>query len=138
MGLDNGISLRFKNNEPRWVNKLYHYEFDGSYELAYWRKCWNIRELILAMLEEFGHKVDNETFAYTLSAKELLIISRTIKKTLLNKKCWTEHYEEGLTIWDWKSIKRGYIRQCQMCIRYAKKLMKLNPDDYVIEFYDSY
>ena len=50
MGLDNGIILKINNKEKFGVLPPFAANFD-SYEedtidLLYWRKCWNIRNVI--------------------------------------------------------------------------------------------
>ena len=56
MGLDNGLCLKIKNREkfgtlPTWI-KYEEWEQKGNYdiELLYWRKCWNVRDVIFDFL----------------------------------------------------------------------------------------
>ena len=53
MGLDNGIIARKSDNEKINTKLLalntYTYS-DGSHEIAYWRKCWNVRYAIACVL----------------------------------------------------------------------------------------
>ena len=101
MGLDNGIIARKANNENINTKFLalntYTYS-DGSHEIAYWRKCWNVRQLIFNVL---GTGYEDE-YQILLNREDILEIVRHLKK--LNKKTW----DEGESIWTWQEHIQNY------------------------------
>lgn len=48
MGLDNSITMKLII-KPEWADILGYKE--ASFEIAYWRKCWNFRSDILNFLD---------------------------------------------------------------------------------------
>lgn len=60
MGLDNGIIIKTGNDDlkkklRKKLKTAYPWiEESSNLEAAYWRKCWNIRSLIIAKLKEEG------------------------------------------------------------------------------------
>ena len=129
MGLDNGICVKktdFLSNNYK-LKKMHH--FSTSIELCYWRKCWNIRNLILDTLNIYS---DND-LKYYLSIDEIDDIIKVLKK--LNKSNWNDF---GYSIWDWKEQKR-HIKQHIKNLKYIKKLLNKYPNEKIdIYFYDSY
>ena len=129
MGLDNGIIAR-KSNDEKANNKLlalntYIYS-DGDHEIAYWRKCWNVRKLIFNAL---GAGYEDE-YQILLNREDILKIIRRLKK--LNKKTW----DERESIWSWEEHKRSHRGNVRRLRRLAR-LMRKYPDIEVY-FYDSY
>ena len=58
MGLDNGIMIKIKDTNklnPNIFKELYFTNYGSReeflYEILYWRKCWNIRDVIMNHLE---------------------------------------------------------------------------------------
>lgn len=141
MGLDNGMAIRFRQGkEPKWAKRLCVLddkpkgEFGRELELAYWRKCWNVRYAVLDELRRAG-RLDDED--YVLSADELRKACKAIGK-VLNKKDWDEAYCDGGTIWDWNDVGPHMKRQNRLCLKAAKRLKGMDPSDYYLIFYDSY
>jgi hypothetical protein len=133
MGLDNGITVRRKDNLPNCVlcfeeewRKKYGYDL----EVAYWRKCWNVRNIIFDVLRR-GDDNDN---IIDITREELVEIIHRLEDDL--------HYfdflegEWGGCIWEWNEFRRFH----KWNLKYLKKLarmMKRHPEIEVI-FYDSY
>lgn len=110
MGLDNVIYVRSKDkiNRPsfltadkdwrtdNWDDKLCCYE----YEVAYWRKCYNVRNALYeAMRKSGGAELlcgDPNNGDFKVSFNTLDIFIDEYKK-LLNKETWNS----GESIWDW-------------------------------------
>lgn len=134
MGLDNGIQFRILDREkfgdiPKWFKREPWEEKHGcDYEVLYWRKCWNVREVILFYLN--GHEEGGE---FPMSLDDLKCINSILKK-LYTKKNW----DENQSIWSWDEIKKYY----KFKLRYAKKVaawLKRKPvGSYELYFYDSY
>ena len=133
MGLDNGIEIRRKDNLPNcalcfdkeWLKK---YNFD--LEVAYWRKCWNVRDVIFDVLRR-GE--DNDSVIY-ITREEVLEIIKRLENDF--------HYFDFLAdewsdcIWKWNTFRKIQKRN----IKNLKKLagmMKRHPEIEVY-FYDSY
>ena len=132
MGLDNGICVMRAKETKKIEHKLGKFSDDYSYDFdfAYWRKCWNVRELILNVL---GGEKDYCT-DYVVSLEDLKIIIKILKS--FNKYNWNLAYNNNYTIWSWKTYKsanKKHIRQ----LKYLYKLKKKYPW-IIIYFYDSY
>lgn len=95
-------------------------------EIAYWRKCWNVRG---AIADAIGGIHDNGVTS--LSREDVLAIIKELKK--FNKKNWDN---DGGSIWEWSEIKKIH-RGCLRRLRRLARLMKRYPDIEVY-FYDSY
>ena len=137
--MDNGIVIRFKEGkEPRWAKRLDVLDdrpkdgFGRELELAYWRKCWNVREVVLGGLAESGWPGE-----YRLSASELHAICKALGKAL-NRKAWDEAYCDNDAIWEWDEVGSSMRRQNRRCLKAAKRLKRMDPGDYCLTFYDSY
>ena len=130
MGLDNGINARRHGYDfiDDALKAISTYQWGDSFEIAYWRKCWNVRDAIGGAI---GGIYDNgET---SLSRGDVLAIIKVLKK--FNKKNW-DTYGWGGSIWEWSEIKKNH-RGCIRRLRRLARLMKRYP---LIEvyFYDSY
>ena len=110
MGLDNGLVIRKRNQKV-------------SKEIAYWRKCWNIRGDILDIIDS-----TEEKYCYEISPSQLLQIVKILSK--YNEKNW-DH-----SIWSWDDIKHSIKKQI-LTIPFWIIFLLLNKD-YYCEFYDSY
>lgn len=130
MGLDNGIEVRRTKDLPRAVRA-----FDEEWcekngydiEIAYWRKCWNVRSLILQTISEF----DDDEGEGELSRDDVLKVIKVLRG--INGK---NYYDGAGSFWNWHEFKKFNRRN----IRNLKKLarvMKRHPDISVY-FYDSY
>lgn len=131
MGLDNGIIARKTNiiKIDNDLSRLSSYAYsDGDFEIAYWRKCYNVRRSICRALD--GINDNGSTF---ISREELLTIIKELKK--FNRKNWSIGGWEG-SIWDWSEIKKSH--RTSICrLRRLARLMKKYPNIEVY-FYDSY
>lgn len=134
MGLDNGIMLKIVDKEtfgpmPAWIKREdWEDKYNFDYEVLYWRKCWNVRAVILFYLN--GHQEGGD---FPMQLEDLLYINKTLKK-LYTKKNW----DERQSIWSWEDIKESYPEN----LKYAEKVaewLKTKPEgSYQLYFYDSY
>ena len=133
MGLDNGIIARKSSNEKVNAKLLalntYTYS-EGDHEIAYWRKCWNVRG---AIAEVIGGIYDNgET---PLMYEDIIAVIKRLKQ--FNKKNWSGScWDEG-SIWDWDEIKKSH-RGCIKRLEKLACLIKKHPGEIDVYFYDSY
>lgn len=104
------------------------YQWEDSYEMAYWRKCWNVRDAIGEALDTFYDNGITDIDRY-----EVLAIIKELKK--FNRKNWSDREPWG-SIWSWKEIKRNH-RKCIRNLRKLARLMKKYPA-LTAYFYDSY
>lgn len=132
MGLDNGIEVRRKDNLPNCVlcfdNDEWRKQHGYDLEVAYWRKCWNVRHIIFNVIDW------EDRCVYDITREELVEIIHRLEDGL--------HYfdfleeEWGGCIWEWNTFRR--IQKWNL--KRLKKLahmMKRHPEIEVI-FYDSY
>ena len=130
MGLDNGICIKRNELSMKIYDKLSCFEFPWDdkhrfdFEIAYWRKCWNVREMIADCL---GYGFDNEDV--TLDAKDILNIIDGLEA--YDETTWNA----GASIWSWEEAEDN-IQQCIHGLKYLAGLM----DEYKLDvyFYDSY
>lgn len=130
MGLDNGISIRRNEKSMSIYDKLKRFEDDWDkehrydFELAYWRKCWNVRDMIA---DSIGGIYDNsKTF---INRENLIAIIFALKS--LNAENWDEDY----SIWTWEE-QEPHIKRYIENLEYLYQLM--GEYDLDIYFYDSY
>lgn len=130
MGLDNGISIR-RNTAPESASKIFHEEeWAKKYnyiEVAYWRKCWNVRNIVFELLEIYDFN-DSQTM---MTADDVKRVIAELRKLNSANFC-----DDGDCIWDWDEFKRINRRNIKALKRLAK-LMKKCPDIEVY-FYDSW
>lgn len=133
MGLDNGIVLCIKDEKD--YKKLYRLFKHESWcracecEVAYWRKCWGIRNAIL----ELRNKDEPSIYGFIIDLDNINSVITTFKH-FLHKKEWEN---EADSIWEWdRYTKRNQIRNLRGLKR-LKRWLKKHPDD-VAYFYDSY
>ena len=134
MGLDNGIIARKSDNEKINTKLLALNTFtysDGSHEIAYWRKCWNVR---YAIADVIGGMYDNgET---PLMYEDVIAVIKRLKK--FNKKNWDHTSCSWVgSIWSWDEIKKNH-RGCIKRLEKLARLMKEYPGEIDVYFYDSY
>ena len=133
MGLDNGIEIKRKDNLPNCVlcfdNDEWRKQRGYDLEVAYWRKCWNVRAIIFSVIDD-GEK----DYVYNITREQLVEIIHHLEDDL--------HYfdflegERGGCIWTWNEFRRFQ----KWNLKNLKKLagmMKRHPEIEVI-FYDSY
>lgn len=130
MGLDNGIEVRRTKDLPRAVRAFdeeRREKNDYDIEIAYWRKCWNVRILIYRVLD----MPDENDSEIEMSRDDVLNVIKALRG--INRR---NYYDGGFSIWCWHDFKRFNRRN----IRNLKKLariMRRHPDISVY-FYDSY
>lgn len=127
MSLDNGIILKAKEElkVPFYVN-IHKYPMSvRTYEICYWRKCWELRRRILNIL---GEK-DNQN-SYTLTPVQVKRIRRVLKQYLNSPTLWEENF------WMWKEIKPT-IRRGVRNLYWLELYMKKHKEAEVF-FYDSF
>ena len=135
MGLDNGICVK-RNEETSKIPELRRfrepYDKDCKYdfEIAYWRKCWNIRNDILWILKNG----QGEEYTYSITKESL---NQVIK---LLESYNSENFEDsGTCIWDWDAPGWPYSAQIAADIENLRRLRKLmDKYDLKVYFYDSY
>lgn len=144
MGLDNGIVIKTRIElkpellppfvgiqEDDWLQ-----ENKGNgywYELCYWRKCWNIRDIVLDMHPDFNE--EEEYYGYTLSKKHVHQLRLALIDYISNMYKWEEDYENGRTIWDSSDMLYHLARDIGN-LTWLEKCM--DEHNIHVEFYDSY
>ena len=139
MGLDNGIIL--ETNKPimykPWFASFEIIREDCTpnrfvYDLAYWRKCWGLRECIFGIT---GTQKDNSKIEYELYKQEIRKIIELLFK-VNNKEEWADMN----TIWDYEEnqVDRMLFRQIGT-LMWVYEWMDKRPKDIIrCYFYDSY
>jgi hypothetical protein len=130
MGLDNGIEIKRNEKANSIYNLIARFERDWykdsrfDFELAYFRKCWNVRSLIA---DGIGGIEDNGTTDLTRDDVQKII--EVLKS--LNEKNWDEDH----SIWTWEEQK-PYIKRYIENLEYVYEL--IGTYDLDVYFYDSY
>lgn len=136
MGLDNGIVLKlsdkkvpkdFPEQDAWWIDTQEQVGKTGGFHIAYWRKCWDIREIILGVLH-----AGQEGGDYPVEAEDLPAIRRGIVK-LLNPK---NYEEQSDSIWEYEERLDGEL-QILLNLMWLENHLKSHPED-TAYFYDSY
>ena len=136
MGLDNGIVLKlsskkvpedFPKQDAWWIEPQEEVEKRGELSIAYWRKCWDIRGIILGVLHA-GQEGGN----YPVEAEDLPAIRRGIIK-LLNPKIYED---EADSIWEYEERIESEL-QILLNLMWLENHLKNHPEDSAY-FYDSY
>ncbi len=145
MGLDNGIVLKIKDKEkfggdrlPSWMPRA-DWEDEGNYpwEILYWRKCWNIRDVIFQHLKDNRIKTSEECeFDMPMSLEVFWNLCVKLEKCY-TEKWWNEHND---SIWSWEEVddSGNYKEQLMLACRLIGWLETKDPSSYEICFYDSY
>lgn len=133
MGLDNGIIL--ETDDKSILDELFgldEYEKNrflktGEVHIAYWRKCWGIRNEIISILhmkqDECEHPVEED---------DIPAIIRGLYK-FLKHDYWEEN---GDSIWTYDEIIDNLFSQI-LNLKWLQKYLKTHPD-VKCYFYDSY
>lgn len=130
MGLDNGVVIQ-RNTAPKCASKIFHEEewkkVNSYIDVAYWRKCWNVRNIIFDLLhiEDFN---DSQT---NMTRNDVKRVIAELKK--LNSKNFCDC---GDCIWEWEDFKRINRRNIHR-LRKLARLMRKYPGMEVY-FYDSW
>lgn len=135
MGLDNGIILKSKNKVefPSYVNikdvTQWYPNKDNCYyyEVAYWRKCWNVRSAIMSII---GAEEPSEG-EFDVTSHKCLDIAADLILMMTDPNCW----DEDESIWSWEEIKDSLFQQV-----INLKWIATHSDEYngYLYFYDSY
>ena len=134
MGLDNGIEVKRKDNLPNcvlcfddWWRKRRGYDL----EVAHWRKCWNVRNIIFDVLHCDD---DDSNCVIEVTHDELVEIIKRLEDGL--------HYFDflertwGSCFWTWNEF-RGFQKRNIKRLKKLARMMKRYPKIEVV-FYDSY
>lgn len=143
MGLDNNISLKIRDKEkfggdrlPSWMPRA-DWEDKGNYpwEILYWRKCWNIRDVIFQHLRENHIRTcDDCEFDMPMSLEVFWDLCVKLEKCY-TEKWWNEHND---SIWSWEEINDNYKANLMRACRLVGWLETKDPSSYEICFCDSY
>ena len=104
------------------------------YEVCYWRKCWNIRNIMLNIL---GVDINSWSNTYEIDKVDQIIELRDKLITYLcDLEIWEKEYDNGQTIWDSSEMADHIARDIitlSWLIRYLH-----NNKSVKVEFIDSY
>lgn len=148
MGLDNGIYLRMKspyNGELLKYFKDTFKDYDAPeydyLEVAYWRKCWDLRREIIEVLDlrDDGHRKELTVGAkpgdgeceFEINRKEIKRILKVVKH-FDNPSVW----DRSNSIWTYKEIHKSHKRNK----KHLKKLVEILKEhpEYTVVWIDSY
>ena len=135
MGLDNSIQIK-RNTSTNSIPELKQFElaYDNKhqfdFEICYWRKCYNIRNMIMDVVES-GRDNDNSDILTTTDIEKIIHGLQSF-----NSANWQEN---GGSIWDWDDEEYPYSEKIQRDIENLKNLQTLMEKyDLEVYFYDSY
>lgn len=135
MGLDNGICVRrneYTNNikELRSFEESWDKEHKYDFDVCYWRKCWNVRHMIMDSIQCAYDGCESEH----LTIEHIEKIVRGLKS--FNARNWQD---DGGSIWDWDDEDWPYSKKIKQDIKNLKYLIELMKKyDLEVYFYDSY
>ena len=122
MGLDNGITLRVKGEinpdaEILTIPGIEKADLNDNteqgftyYEICYWRKCWNIRDILFANCHDAEGKEDCGEYSFTVD--ELKEVRDSLYHTICkgpeawneeNRSIWT--FEEAMNFLPWDIVR---------------------------------
>ena len=133
MGLDNGIEIRRKGNLPNCAlcfDEDWRKKHGYDLEVAYWRKCWNVRYVIFDVLR----RGDDNDSVIDITREEVLEIIRRLEDDFHYSDFLDNDY--GGCIWEWNTFRNIQKRNIKNLKKLAK-MMKRHPEIEVY-FYDSY
>lgn len=135
MGLDNGIEVKrtyYTNDIPELqrFNQPWDKEHKYNFEVCYFRKCWNIRNMILDVVKGTYDNIISDP----LTTYDIDNIIKGLQA--FNSDNWQDN---GGSIWDWDDEEYPYSEHIKRDIESLQTLRKLM-DKYDLEvyFYDSY
>lgn len=99
-------------------------------EVAYWRKCWNVRR---AIFEALGQSSNSDQYEFDISSEALHKI--IIKLKHFNKRNWDASHDDS--IWEWNEIK-GHLRKQITMLSRIERVLRKDPEAIKLMFYDSY
>ena len=137
MGLDNGCYIKSDKRKltredlPQGLMYPFEKDYGENVEIAYWRKCWGLRNSIM---NHFGwRETPEEQYKFEIETPEQVLQMIEVIAAWLDEEIWLE---DGNSIWTYQEIRPILIHNiCNFAIVYGWMLS--NPDVY-IEFYDSY
>ena len=138
MGLDNGICVKKNaitqliNINDTFIDDNYYNHNNNEIEIAYWRKCWGLRNDIMEYLTK-KYKVNDNNYSFNLEAEDIKRIIE-ILISWYDKKKWNY---ESQSIWTWKEIK-GNLLDSIRNLSYLLGKMEDYPNEFIVYFYDSY
>ena len=135
MGLDNSIQIK-RNTSTNSIPELKQFElsYDNKhqfdFEICYWRKCYNIRNMVMDVVEG-ARDNDNSDILTTTDIEKIIHGLQSF-----NSANWQEN---GGSIWDWDDEEYPYSEKIQRDIENLKNLqMLMEKYDLEVYFYDSY
>lgn len=135
MGLDNSIQIKRNTStnsipELKQFELLYDNKHQFDFEICYWRKCYNIRNMIMDVVES-ARDNDNSDILTTTDIEKIIHGLQSF-----NSANWQEN---GGSIWDWDDEEYPYSEKIQRDIENLKNLQTLMEKyDLEVYFYDSY
>lgn len=127
MGLDNGIKVKSITKEDRLKYGISIPYNETDDDICYWRKCWNIRSVILKILH-----LGEEGGFYKFDPEDIPSIIKGLYNLIVNKDEWNDND----CIWEYKDMVPTILRNILDLDRLIFYL-KDHPDA-EISFYDSY
>lgn len=127
MGLDNGVIIRNFEELDDTTKKEVRAFCDNRGEVAYWRKCWNIRRVFIQVLH-----MGSEEYQHTVEADDIPAIIRHLKP-FFNKDNW----DESETIWEFDDYWEYNLNQVFRLMK-LQDYMEHYPGRLEVYFYDSY
>ena len=131
MSLDNSIKVRWRPDLPDAMLRAFDVgewraKYNYDLEVAYWRKCWNVRNAIFDVLDI--KEPNNSVTPMTSEDVEQVIVR--LKQFTCN------NYDYYGTIWGWidfKKINKRNISRLKKLLRLMKKY-----DNIEVVFYDTW
>ena len=141
MGLDNAIMAKGRTKAGsdylEMIKNKFNLEvYDGEYEIAYWRKCWNVRSRILDIVKLECDKERSNEYEFFFGIEVFEKIADDLKY-FLNEDNWEN---DGNSIWTWVEMLPCIADQ----IRVMRVILEdiecgvINAEDLDFRFYDSY
>ena len=133
IGLDNGIVIKRIAREQIGLIPPYiecdtaEYDNEIRIEIAYWRKCWGIRNEIINILHMNSNQYKTE-----IDVEDIPAIIRMLYK-FLSEEYWSKY---GDSIWEYEDIKEKLVQNI-INLKWLYYFMQKN-ENIEVEFYDSY
>lgn len=137
IGLDNGFRVRGlkKTDIPSYIHLPREDDItndDKEIEVAYYRKCWNVRHMVLGVLRI---PTSSNEYEYKLDPEDLSAIIRKMGK-FFNREVW-EDSDEGGSIWTFEEAFEGTLLNNTLNLKWLFEYWRDHPEIEVY-FYDSY
>lgn len=133
MGLDNGFIVRGikKKDIPSFVKLPFPEQNrdNGEIEIAYWRKCWGLRNKILGIL----HSRFQDKYIIDVDVEDFPAIFK-IMIPFFSKEYWDEN---GESIWEFEEAFEFSLLQQFINLKWLYSYMVEHPE-VKCYFYDSY